>query len=168
MDHRIFDDPRPDRNDDSRTVTLTGRDMRDLSRLLQKILDAQEDHTPTSPDYVRHRSRKAFVELARQMLQHRRSRTQQFGSAMFGEPGWEMLLILYSEEDVSRLSVSRLVTASGSPPTTGLRWFEYLESQQLVHRQKHPTDRRIDLVELTDKGRSAMDSYFSETLTKEA
>ena len=100
------------------------------------------------------------------MLQHRRGRIEQFGSAMFGEPGWDMLLILYTEEDINRLSVSRLVAASGSPPTTGLRWFEYLKSQQLVCRQKHPTDRRIDLVELSDKGRSALDLYFSETLTR--
>jgi len=85
---------------------------------------------------------------------------------MFGEPGWDILLILYTEENTNRLQVSRLVTASGSPATTGLRWLDYLESQQLVCRQKHPTDRRIELVELTDKGRTALDSYFSETVTK--
>ena len=168
MDQRIFDDPGPDRNEDSRSVTLTGRDLRDASRLLQKLLerDAETPVSPASSQEITPMFRKTFVEHARRIIHDRRKRTHRFGSAMFGEPGWDMLLILYVEEDINRLSVSRLVVASGSSLTTGLRWFEYLVSQQLVCRQNHPTDRRIDLVELTDKGRSALDSYFSETLTR--
>ena len=155
-----------DRNDDSRKVTLSGQDLRDAARLLSTLLDSRDDKTPSSPHAIAPRHRREFVERARQAVHDRRRRAQQFGSAMFGEPGWDILLILYTEEDTNRLQVSRLVTASGSPATTGLRWLDYLESQQLVCRQKHPTDRRIELVELTDKGRTALDSYFSETVTK--
>ena len=168
MDQRIFDDPGPDRNEDSRSVTLTGRDLRDATRLLQKLLerDAETSVSPASPREITPMHRKRFVDHARRIIHDRRRRTQLFGSAMFGEPGWDMLLILYVEEDINRLSVTRLATTSGSSLTTGLRWFEYLVSQQLVRRLDHPTDRRIDLVELTDKGRIALDSYFSETLTR--
>lgn len=84
---------------------------------------------------------------------------------MFGEPGWDMLLTLYTREDDTRLKVSDLVTVARTPPSTGLRWLNYLESQQYVARRSHPTDRRVDLVELTDKARQALDSYFSETLS---
>lgn len=84
---------------------------------------------------------------------------------MFGEPGWDMLLILYTSEHDARLKVSDLVTVARTPASTGLRWLNYLESQQLVARHSHPTDRRVGLVELTDKARRALDSYFSETLS---
>lgn len=84
---------------------------------------------------------------------------------MFGEPGWDILLILYTEEDESRPTISRLATAAGSPMTTGLRWLDHLESQQWICRRPHPTDGRVDFVELTDKARNALDSYFSEALT---
>lgn len=155
-----------DRNDDSRKVTLSDQDLRDAARLLSTLLDSGDDKTPSSPHAVTQRHRQAFVECARRSVRERRRRTLHFGSAMFGEPAWDILLILYIEEDKNRLQVSRLINASGSPATTGLRWLDYLESQQFVCRQKHPTDRRVELVELTDKGRAALDSYFSETVTE--
>jgi DNA-binding MarR family transcriptional regulator len=164
MDQRRFNDPR-DQTDASRTVTLTGRDLRDATRLLRTLVDTVERQTP-SPRPAAFRDRNGFLECAREILRLRRSRTQYFGSAMFGEPGWDILLILYVEEGRNQLHVSRLMAASGSPPTTGLRWLDYLESQQWVGRRKHPTDGRVELVELTDKGRGLLDSYFSETLTK--
>lgn len=83
---------------------------------------------------------------------------------MFGEPGWDILLILYTEEDESRQTISRLATAAGSTMSTGLRWLEHLESQEWIRRRPHPTDGRVDFVDLTDKGRNALDSYFSEIL----
>lgn len=82
---------------------------------------------------------------------------------MFGEPGWDILLILYTEEDARRQTISHLATAC-SPMSTGLRWLDYLESQQWICRRPHPTDARVDFVELTDKARNALDSYFSEAL----
>lgn len=164
MGQNIFDDQLAARNEDSRTVTLSGRDLRDAARLLGKILDSDESEASVSPRETR--SREILVETARQAIANRRKRRRHFAGGMFGEPGWEILLTLYTEEDNTRLPVSRLVTASGSPATTGLRWLQYLESQDLVCRREHATDRRVELVELTDKGRTALDAYFSETLTK--
>jgi DNA-binding MarR family transcriptional regulator len=167
MDQRIFDDPRTDRHDDSRTVILTGRDLRDAARLLRAVLGTLDREAPASGHDVSKKHRKALVELARQVFSDRRRRVRQFGPGMFGEPGWDILLTLYTEEDRTRFQISRLLDASGSPATTGLRWLEYLEAQQLVCRESNPTDARSYFIELTDKGRSGLDSYFSETLTKE-
>jgi DNA-binding MarR family transcriptional regulator len=162
MGQNVFDDPMSDRIENSRAVTLSGRDLRDATRLLRTLLENTDETLPSSSAYARH----LLVESARQAVAKRQTRRGHFPAEMFGEPGWDILLILYTEEQNTRLPVSRLVTASGCPATTGLRWLEYLESQDLVCRRPHPTDRRVELVELTKKGRDALDSYFSETLTK--
>lgn len=156
--------PTSDEGEDLRTVKLTGRDLHDAERLLRTLTKSDEERTPSSPRNHTHQDRERFVESARQEIKHRRARADYFPSGMFGEPAWDILLILYTDEGMDRSPVSRLITASGSAATTGLRWLEYLESQELVCRREHPTDRRVDLVELTPEGRSALDSYFFETL----
>ncbi len=84
---------------------------------------------------------------------------------MFGEPAWDMLLALYvSSVDGPRHSVGRLGTLSGAPQTTALRWLDYLVMEKLVVRTPNPTDRRSDFVELSDKGRNALEKYLSEEL----
>ena len=83
---------------------------------------------------------------------------------MFGEPAWDMLLLLYINESGPRQSISRLADKSGGSRTTALRWIDYLEGQGLIGRANHPNDRRIAFAELTDKGRAAIELYLSETL----
>jgi DNA-binding MarR family transcriptional regulator len=84
---------------------------------------------------------------------------------MFGEPAWDMLLILYLEHVRSRITVSQLTRESGAAQTTALRWIEYLESQQLIRRYAHPTDRRIAYLDLTDKAIQSLETFLSETLS---
>lgn len=43
-----------------------------------------------------------------------------------------------------------------------MRWLDYLLHQNLARREPHPTDRRAAFVELTEKGRLALDKYLSE------
>ena len=166
MDQRIFDDPRTDR-DKPRTVILTGRDLRDAARLLRTMLGARPVKLQLRLTTILTRTARHWSSALAECLPR--------GAGVFGnsaprcsaEPGWDILLTLYTEEDRTRFQISRLLDASGSPATTGLRWLEYLEAQQLVCRQSNPTDARSYFIELTDKGRSGLDSYFSETLTKE-
>jgi len=44
--------------------------------------------------------------------------------------------------------------------TTALRWLDFLEERDLINRYDSPVDQRIVYVELSDKGRMAMDTYF--------
>jgi DNA-binding MarR family transcriptional regulator len=111
------------------------------------------------------RSAPLLMKLARDMLRARRRRRKMFNPSMFGEPAWDMLLILYAGgTDGPRLSVGGLSSLSGAPPTTALRWLDYLEMDRLVVREANPADRRSDFVDLTDKGRTAMERYLFETL----
>lgn len=83
---------------------------------------------------------------------------------MFSEPAWEMLLLLYPTGLGPRLTISHLSELAGASKSTGLRWIEYLEAQRLIRRESHPTDGRAAQVELTDKGREALDLYLCATL----
>jgi DNA-binding MarR family transcriptional regulator len=159
-------------SDQRRMITLKQGDARELARLLALLTDELNDvATGSSP--ARSSSlasgssfpREALVKAARQRLSDRRRRTQHFSHAIFGEPAWEMLLILYIEHDRRRLITTSLTGAAGVAPSTALRWLAYLESQGLVSRREHPTDARASFVDITETAVRALDSYFSETLT---
>jgi DNA-binding MarR family transcriptional regulator len=80
---------------------------------------------------------------------------------MFGEPAWEMLLLLYALP--SRQTITRLAELASASKSTAIRWIDYLESQRLIVREVHPTDNRAVFVDLTDKGREAIRLYLSGT-----
>ena len=89
-------------------------------------------------------------------------RRKLFGPNLFGEPGWDILLALYVIDDVERwMSIAELTSITHVPLTTSLRWLAYLEDQDFVSRSTAPGDQRMVLVELTDDGRRAMESYLS-------
>ncbi|QJU56686.1 winged helix DNA-binding protein [Sphingomonas sp. AP4-R1] len=76
---------------------------------------------------------------------------------LFADPAWDMLLYLVvAEEEGRRSSISRLCRAAAVPTTTALRWIGVLESQDLVRRTPHPSDGRIFVVSLTEKGSADM------------
>ena len=108
---------------------------------------------------------KAIVEFALKIRTARQKRRAHLSPAIFGEPGWDMLLsLVISEFDGPRLSVGRLTDLSGAPATTALRWLDYLEKERLVSRERNPTDARSEFIGLTEKGRTIMEQYLSETL----
>jgi DNA-binding MarR family transcriptional regulator len=97
-------------------------------------------------------------EIASRLIAARHARRKFLPSALFGEPGWEMLLLLYvAKEQGQRTSVTTLCHNSGFPPTTALRWLHFLEAKQLVHRDASPVDKRIYYLDLTEKARLALD-----------
>jgi len=95
------------------------------------------------------------------MLHQRRLRDRYFTRIMFGEPAWDILLILYtSDQPSSRSSMIRLAKWTETPLTTVVSWVSFLEEQKLVQRQPHPTDRRTIFVQLTGPAKAALDGYF--------
>lgn len=80
---------------------------------------------------------------------------------MFGEPAWDMLLSLYvTSPSDARQTVSNLSSYSEAPPTTALRWIDFLEGQEYVTRRPSNCDLRVVFVELTAKGRDAIEAYL--------
>lgn len=92
----------------------------------------------------------------------RRSRDNYLPKQLFGEPAWDILLDLYINHTQARsVSVSSLCVASMVPATTALRYIAMLEDHGLLRKVPAEHDRRVSLVELTDKGSSAMEAYMS-------
>ena len=162
--------PAPGKADAPKTVTLTGKDVRDAARLFRLISDETPwaSHVLSEHELPRRApselsSRNELVSRARAALHGRRLRTRHFNRAMFAEPAWDILLLLYvADSSEGRQTIGQLAELVGTPLTTVLRWVGYLEKEDLLERQDHPTDRRIVFIRLTDKGRNSLDSYLAE------
>ena len=88
------------------TAALACGARAETSRLV-RLLRAARILTPSSPKAV-HRS-----DAALQLYGIRRERHQFFDNALFGEPAWDMLLILYwAEMEQLRLTVSNVCEAA--------------------------------------------------------
>ena len=143
-------------SDLSRSLILSERDLEDAKRLLRLLSPKPTANCDgDKPDRAR------IVREARTIVQARRNRAKYFGRAMFGEPAWDMLLILYAFEDGERFTISRLAESSDAARATALRWIEYLLKERLIARMPHPTDKRAFFVELADKGRQSVEAYIS-------
>jgi DNA-binding MarR family transcriptional regulator len=148
----------------AKTVSLSERDLKDAARLFRRLADAALaanglPEFPSGP--LATQDRETLISRARIVLNARRLRERHFNRIMFGEPAWDILLMLYaSEQSAGRLTVSRLAEWVETPLTSVVRWVNFLEEEGLVARQAHPTDRRTFFVVLLGKGRAALDAYL--------
>jgi len=92
---------------------------------------------------------------AAEIYRMRRARDHVLPSDLTGEPAWDMLLALLSEEP-ARMTVSSVCYGSGVPQSTALRWISMLEQKDLVQRVEHPRDKKMVLLSLTDHGREVI------------
>jgi hypothetical protein len=97
----------------------------------------------------------------RDAIRARRMRDQHFGSGLFEDPAWDMLLDLFAAElERSQVSVSSLCIAAAVAPTTALRWIAKLTDAGLFERQPDPFDRRRAFMALSARASAAMRAYF--------
>ena len=160
----MHDPPDETKNLDIRLIPLSQEDLDDANRLL-RLLTSHADLDRLGPRDVEAGDESGrLLARARQILAHRRRRLELFGAELFGEPAWEMLLLLYVGQTTQRYTVGQLVQASGAPKSTGTRWIDHLEQQRLVEKDQHPTDGRTAFVKLSKRGQDALALYLSETL----
>src|SRR5690606_28033294 len=85
------------------------------------------------------------------LLMARKKRDAIFGTELFEDPAWNMILDLYSSTLHGRkVTVTDLCVASGSPPTTALRRLSTLSNLGLIERVPDRADRRRILVTPTE------------------
>lgn len=155
----------PDEAAVSKTVTLSEKDLRDAARLFRLISDPKllasglPDLFPPAGEGA---DQETLIARARIMFNARRLRERYFDREIFGEPAWDILLLLYiADQSSGRLTTSRLAEQIEAPLTTATRWLNHLETKGLISRQGHPTDRRIIFIKLLDKGRTALEGFLS-------
>ena len=145
-------------DDDSESVTLSPRDVRNAVRLLELLKTHRN-----APDEAR--SRENLLATARFSLEARQGRVEHFSPAMFGEPAWDLLLALYvTQADTPAPAVSSLAKTAGIAITTAFRWIDYLEEKRLIERERSSDDGRALTVALSDDGRARLESYFADVL----
>ena len=142
-------------------VELSDQDLQAVRRLLS-LLNPPESSVEHSEAHRPKSHHASLVRKANAILVERRRRVDAFGSAMFGEPAWEILLLLYVMDSGPRQTIGALAKLAGITKSTALRWLEYLEGRQLIHKRSHPTDKRAAFVELTSRGRTLLEAYLSE------
>jgi DNA-binding MarR family transcriptional regulator len=161
----MHDPSEDDTGPDVRLVPLTRRDLDDAHRLFSLLTDAAQPRAGGTSEEPSH---ERLLERAREIFRHRRKRLEIFGRGMFGEPAFEMLLLLYIAQSGNRYTAGQLGQLSGASKSTASRWIDYLEREQWIQRRPHPTDLRLAFVTLTDKGIQRIELYLSETLARDA
>lgn len=120
--------------------------MEALAIELRTLSDSELQAIPTEA---------TLVGLAEKVYSARRSVDDIFGIPGFAvSPGWDMMLDLYQAKVLDKqISVTSACIGGACAATTGLRWLQVLEAEQLVQRKSDPEDKRRSVVELTDGGK---------------
>lgn len=133
-------------------ISLFGAAQR---RQLMATVEPMGDAVPDDP-------RATVRRAAVQILTRRRLRQEHFGDDMYGEPAFDLLLDLFIQEiDGQNAYTTSLAVASGAPLTTALRQIAMLVDRGYVQRAPDPVDRRRVMVQLTQKGSTAMWRYLT-------
>ncbi len=153
-----IDHDQGDRRDEAaRTLRVSDHDVAEARRLLLLLAEAEGGASTQQSSPVE------LLARARAILAARRHRESAFGTAIFGEPAWEILLVLYLGASGSRRTIGGLAELARISKSTALRWIDSLDRRGLVRRVPHPTDKRAVFIELTQDARKAMDLYLSGT-----
>jgi hypothetical protein len=128
----------------------------EFRRKLELAFAANRPQTLTNSDRDVLRDDAARVQFSRQL------RRKLFGSAMFTETAWDILLTLYlADSEAVPVAAADLAERSGSPFSTTLRWLSYLDDAGLVSSVSQAEGLAAG-AELSAEGRSLLDRYFIE------
>ena len=118
------------------------------------------DATPAAPVAAKAK----LGDLARRAFRERRRREKLFGdNALFGEPGWDLLLDLFiAAEQGKSVSITQACIGACVPSTTALRWISLMESKDLLVRENDPQDARRALIRLSAGAYAKMVDYLSD------
>lgn len=96
---------------------------------------------------------------ARQLYEARRTRDEIFGedSSGFGEPGWDMLLLLFAADaEGAHVTVAELLDGVPSSAAIAPRYVEWLTSRRLAVGTDAGT------VTIADRGRELLSEYLTQ------
>lgn len=101
--------------------------------------------------------RQALKQEAARILIARQRRIREFGTEMFSEPAWEMIVNLYTADD-EKMDTRSLLALVDVSERIGNRWLDHLEIAGLIQRIGNETKT----VALTEKSRFSLDAYLTE------
>ena len=109
------------------------------------------------------------ISAARRERARRHSRKDVFEERYFGEPAWNILLEVFilTVEGHSDIMMKHLAGPSQAPPTTFLRYVDWLESQGDLVSEKTDRDKRYRLIRLSQKGRQRIEHCLTGMIREE-
>lgn len=97
------------------------------------------------------------VRIARKLWNARSRRNASFGTDLFGEPSWDILLDIFVHQHTGgETTVSSACYGSRVPQTTALRHVANLEAQNLLISSRSSHDGRLRIIKLTDEAVAKM------------
>lgn len=127
--------------------------LEDLSIRLSSQAKVAKDHIeqlkPSAPSTA--------LAAARSLIRTRLAARATFKNDLFQDPAFDMLLTVFvAGEERYELSGTAVIAGGGVPPTTGLRWLTKLEALGMIRRENHQTDKRRQIITLTEETRDRM------------
>ena len=133
------------------------QEIRDKLQTALAMVESLDTYRPARTHFSPDQQRRV-----REHLRVRRARERFFGSELFADPAWDILLELYAAElGQQRITVSCLCVAAAVPATTALRWINSLVKKGLLERTNDPMDARRIFVSLSSGAFEAMQDYFA-------
>ncbi len=97
-------------------------------------------------------------------IKNRKLRNKIIDPNLFINPSWDILVELCYARLIRKPEyVSSIVTAGGSPPTTGLRHLSRLHKLGYVERENQLHDKRRVMVKISDSAFNSMKEFFVQT-----
>lgn len=115
--------------------------LTEIEILLQRLMHL----TAPPPD-----EQTALLEAARRIYHSRRIRDRIFGSDLFADPAWDILLDLFiARREGRKVTISSACAAASAPTSTAARHIAHLVQKRLVARVSRLEDARSSYLELT-------------------
>lgn len=152
-------------NTDLSSLGLDGKELSTFVSLLSRLISTSKDTVETrrpSPEL-------SLAAAAENLYRFRRRRealmTARFGSDLFADPAWDIILDLYIHNSKNLdVSVTSACAAAMVPITTALRYITVLSDRGLVERSKNPKDGRSYLLRLSPEAIHIVEEVLAEII----
>lgn len=141
--------------------------LRQLSEEVGRIADIlatlSEEATAEPPPLQETEGEEGAISpgAVRAIIRARRLREQYFGTELFADPAWDIMLDLFAARlEQRRVAVSSLCIAAAVPSTTALRWIKTLTDVGILVRAADPQDGRRVYIQLSAKAAAGMEAYL--------
>lgn len=105
----------------------------------------------------------ALLDAARQLYESRRARDRVFGTTLFADPAWDILLDLFiAKREGRKVTISSACAAASAPTSTAARHIAHLVQKRLVVRISREEDARSSYLELSAAGDRKLIQLFRD------
>ncbi|HEY1604300.1 MAG TPA: hypothetical protein VGF77_01730 [Allosphingosinicella sp.] len=144
--------PRAARTDSQRVAAR--EILLEVEILLQRLMHL----TAPPPD-----EQTALLLSARQLYRSRRLRDRVFGTTLFADPAWDILLDLFiARREGRKVTISSACAAASAPTSTAARHIAHLVQKRLVARVSREEDARSSYLELSGAADRKLTQLFRE------